>query len=114
VALDIIKSRREAGWFEYRPEHEDHPRNPLVKPKTTLEEAALMDREVKEIVEVMWRQYNGGLKENERVKENFRLLRLALDGDAIAAVKFLCKRRAFQYEEYDIITPIDLTPEPEE
>lgn len=103
IALSIIQERSKDGWYGYNVK--DSQEEVPVIPKVTIDQAATMDDEVQKTVAEMWKRYHRDVWQKKIMDELMELLSKALKGDALAAVKFLCVRRKYEYEAYEVITP---------
>jgi hypothetical protein len=109
IAIKIVKERYQQNWY---PQISDPILRPT-KPKLTVEQAVDMDEQIQDTVARLWQEYARQKASALDIEEDVALLKDALHEDngihppsaAIAAVRLLAKRRGYEYEGYDVITP---------
>lgn len=100
AALQIVKERKD--WYGYLYKEEEP-----IPPKPSLEEAISsgFDCEVCHKIEKLWNEYKTRMKEFKDAKMQLGLLKAALSGDDVSAVRFLVSRKNYEYEGWELMIP---------
>lgn len=106
MALEVIQDRKKCGFYDYTIKVSDLQPEP---PKVTMEQAATMDEAVQRTVQDLWTNYKRAKQDMEGDLERVTLLKKALDGDAIAAVRLLVQSRGYEHEAFEIVIPKELS-----